>query len=285
MIKSILFITGISGSGRAEVIKALEDLDFFCVDNFPIALLQELIRVVDLSSLNEQNLSISLDIRSHDFITNFLPTLDKLDVDDTPHRLLFLDCNDEVLVRRYSETRRRHPLQKSSSLFEAITEERVLLSKIRARANFILDTSSLKTQELRERISDLILKQDVSLDLVINVLSFGFKNGVPLDADFMFDVRFLANPYYETDLRPQNGLDLAVSEFVFSQLEATQAVSSISDLMKDWIPLHTKAGKTSLTIAIGCTGGQHRSVAITEKVSETLTQKFKRVTPIHRDIR
>ena len=176
MIKSILFITGISGSGRAEVIKALEDLDFFCVDNFPLALLQELIRVVDLSSLNEQNLSISLDIRSHDFITNFLPTLDKLDLDETPHRLLFLDCNDEVLVRRYSETRRRHPLQKSSSLFEAITEERVLLSKIRARANFILDTSSLKTQELRERISDLILKQDVSLDLVINVLSFGFKN-------------------------------------------------------------------------------------------------------------
>ena len=284
MIKSILFITGISGSGRAEVIKALEDLDFFCVDNFPLALLQELIRVVDLSSLNEQNLSISLDIRSHDFITNFLPTLDKLDLDETPHRLLFLDCNDEVLVRRYSETRRRHPLQKSSSLFEAITEERVLLSKIRARANFILDTSSLKTQELRERISDLILKQDVSLDLVINVLSFGFKNGVPLDADFMFDVRFLANPYYDTDLRPQNGLDLAVSEFVFSQLEATQAVSSISDLMKSWIPLHIKAGKTSLTIAIGCTGGQHRSVAITEKVSETLMQKFKRVTPIHRDI-
>ncbi len=284
MIKSILFITGISGSGRAEVIKALEDLDFFCVDNFPIALLQELIRVVDLSSLNEQNLSISLDIRSHDFITNFLPTLDELDLDETPHRLLFLDCNDEVLVRRYSETRRRHPLQKSSSLFEAITEERVLLSKIRARANFILDTSSLKTQELRERISDLILKQDVSLDLVINVLSFGFKNGVPLDADFMFDVRFLANPYYDTDLRPQNGLDLAVSEFVFSQLEATQAVSSISDLMKSWIPLHIKAGKTSLTIAIGCTGGQHRSVAITEKVSETLMQKFKRVTPIHRDI-
>ena len=285
MIKSILFITGISGSGRAEVIKALEDFDFFCVDNFPIALLQDLIRVVDLSSLNEQNLSISLDIRSHDFITNFLPTLDKLDLDETPHRLLFLDCNDEVLVRRYSETRRRHPLQKSSSLFEAITEERVLLSKIRARANFILDTSSLKTQELRERISDLILKQDVSLDLVINVLSFGFKNGVPLDADFMFDVRFLANPYYDTDLRPQNGLDLAVSEFVFSQLEATQAVSSISDLMKNWIPLHIKAGKTSLTIAIGCTGGQHRSVAITEKVSETLMQKFKRVTPIHRDIR
>jgi len=284
LIKSILFITGISGSGRAEVIKALEDLDFFCVDNFPIALLQELIRVVDLSSLNEQNLSISLDIRSHDFITNFLPTLDELDLDETPHRLLFLDCNDEVLVRRYSETRRRHPLQKSSSLFEAITEERVLLSKIRARANFILDTSSLKTQELRERISDLILKQDVSLDLVINVLSFGFKNGVPLDADFMFDVRFLANPYYDTDLRPQNGLDLAVSEFVFSQLEATQAVSSISDLMKSWIPLHIKAGKTSLTIAIGCTGGQHRSVAITEKVSETLMQKFKRVTPIHRDI-
>ena len=284
MIKSILFITGISGSGRAEVIKALEDLDFFCVDNFPIALLQELIRVVDLSSLNEQNLSISLDIRSHDFITNFLPTLDELDLDETPHRLLFLDCNDEVLVRRYSETRRRHPLQKSNSLFEAITEVRVLLSKIRARANFILDTSSLKAQELRERISDLILKQDVSLDLVINVLSFGFKNGVPLDADFMFDVRFLANPYYDTDLRPQNGLDLAVSEFVFSQLEATQAVSSISDLMKNWIPLHTKAGKTSLTIAIGCTGGQHRSVAITEKVSETLMQKFKRVTPIHRDI-
>ena len=198
---------------------------------------------------------------------------------------MFLDCSDRVLVRRYSETRRRHPIHESDSLLECISKERILLSEIRASANYVLDTSSMKTQELRNRIGKLILKRDVSSEIILNVMSFGYKNGIPLDADYMFDVRFLDNPYYKTELRSQTGLDDAVSDYVFSQPEAVETVDSISNLMKHWIPLHSLTGKTSLTITIGCTGGQHRSVAITERLSKILSRKFNAVSTIHRDIR
>lgn len=159
-----------------------------------------------------------------------------------------------------------------------------MLSEIRARANFVLDTSSMKTHELRNRIGKLILNRDVNSEIILNVMSFGYKNGVPLDADFMFDVRFLDNPYYQSELRTKTGLDIAVSDYVFSQSEASEVVETISNLMKHWIPLHSQAGKTSLTISIGCTGGQHRSVAITEKLSQILSLTFGTVTTIHRDL-
>ena len=284
MNESILFVTGISGAGRAEVMKVLEDLDFFCIDNMPLVFLQNLTQLTSLSTKYKQRLAIAVDVRGHDFFSNFLTTIDNLQNEGASHNILFLDCDDDVLVRRYSETRRRHPIQKSDSLYECIDAERILLAEIRARASFILDTSLVKTHELRKRIGQMVLHRDVSLDIIVNIMSFGFKNGVPLDADFMFDVRFLDNPYYETDLRSKTGLDLAVSEYVFSQPKAHEAVENILNLMTNWIPLHAAAGKTYLTLAIGCTGGQHRSVAITQALETSLGKLFNSVTTIHRDI-
>tara|TARA_B100001094_G_scaffold108667_1_gene104567 strand:+ start:1015 stop:1872 length:858 start_codon:yes stop_codon:yes gene_type:complete len=283
--KSIIFVTGLSGAGRSEVMKALEDLDFFCVDNLPLALLSELSKLSNSSEEVKQRLAVSLDVRGNDFFTGFLSTIDNLENSVLSNTILFLDCADNVLVRRYSETRRRHPIHESESLLECIAKERTLLSEIRARADYVLDTSSIKTHELRNRIAKLILNRDVSSDIIINVMSFGYKNGVPLDADFMFDVRFLDNPYYKSELRSKTGLDIDVADYVFSQTEAEDIIENISNLMKRLIPLHSTAGKTSLTIAIGCTGGQHRSVAITEQLSKILSKKFSSVTAIHRDIK
>ena len=285
MNKSIIFVTGLSGAGRSEVMKALEDLDFFCVDNLPLALLSELSKLSNSSEEPKQRLAVSLDVRGNDFFTGFLSTIDNLENSVLSNTILFLDCADNVLVRRYSETRRRHPIHESESLLECIAKERTLLSEIRARADYVLDTSSIKTHELRNRIAKLILNRDVSSDIIINVMSFGYKNGVPLDADFMFDVRFLDNPYYKSELRSKTGLDIDVADYVFSQTEAEDIIENISNLMKRLIPLHSTAGKTSLTIAIGCTGGQHRSVAITEQLSKILSKKFNSVTAIHRDIK
>ena len=283
--KSIIFVTGLSGAGRSEVMKALEDLDFFCVDNLPLALLSDLSKLSNSSEEPKQRLAVSLDVRGNDFFTGFLSTIDNLENSVLSNTILFLDCADNVLVRRYSETRRRHPIHESESLLECIAKERTLLSEIRARADYVLDTSSIKTHELRNRIGKLILNRDVSSDIIINVMSFGYKNGVPLDADFMFDVRFLDNPYYKSELRSKTGLDIDVADYVFSQTEAEDIIENISNLMKRLIPLHSTAGKTSLTIAIGCTGGQHRSVAITEQLSKILSKKFNSVTAIHRDIK
>ena len=285
MNKSIIFVTGLSGAGRSEVMKALEDLDFFCVDNLPLALLSDLSKLSNSSEEPKQRLAVSLDVRGNDFFTGFLSTIDNLENSALSNTILFLDCADNVLVRRYSETRRRHPIHESESLLECIAKERTLLSEIRARADYVLDTSFIKTHELRNRIAKLILNRDVSSDIIINVMSFGYKNGVPLDADFMFDVRFLDNPYYKSELRSKTGLDIDVADYVFSQTEAEDIIENISNLMNRLIPLHSTAGKTSLTIAIGCTGGQHRSVAITEQLSKILSEKFSSVTAIHRDIK
>ena len=285
MNKSIIFVTGLSGAGRSEVMKALEDLDFFCVDNLPLALLSDLSKLSNSSEEPKQRLAVSLDVRGNDFFTGFLSTIDNLENSVQSNTILFLDCADDVLVRRYSETRRRHPIHESESLLECIAKERTLLSEIRARADYVLDTSSIKTHELRNRIGKLILNRDVSSDIIINVMSFGYKNGVPLDADFMFDVRFLDNPYYKSELRSKTGLDIDVADYVFSQTEAEDIIENISNLMNRLIPLHSTAGKTSLTIAIGCTCGQHRSVAITEQLSKILSKKFSSVTAIHRDIK
>ncbi|MDG2403069.1 MAG: RNase adapter RapZ [Amylibacter sp.] len=285
MNKSIIFVTGLSGAGRSEVMKALEDLDFFCVDNLPLALLSDLSDLSNTSNEPTQRLAVSLDVRGNDFFSGFLSTIDNLENSVQSNTILFLDCADDVLVRRYSETRRRHPIHESESLLECISKERRLLSEIRARADYVLDTSNMKTHELRNRIGKLILNRDVSSDIIVNVMSFGYKNGVPLDADFMFDVRFLDNPYYKSKLRSKTGLDIDVADYVFSQTEAEDIIKNISNLMERLIPLHSTAGKTSLTIAIGCTGGQHRSVAITEQLSKILSKKFSSVTAIHRDIK
>ena len=264
--------------------KVLEDLGFFCIDNLPLALLPKLTQLTELSTEPEQRLAVAIDMRGRNFFSKFLVAVDGLQDGGTPYHILFLDCVDDILVRRYSETRRRHPMCESGSLYESIAAQRVLLAQIRARADFVLDTSLIKTYELRKRVGQMAFQRDVSLDLIVNIMSFGFKNGVPLDADLMFDMRFIANPYYEVGLRSQTGLDAAVSGYIFAQPRALEAVKSISSLIGSWIPLYASAGKTCLTVAIGCTGGQHRSVAITMALANSLSEQFNLVNAFHRDM-
>ena len=281
----MLLVTGMSGAGKTAVMKTLEDLDFFCIDNLPPLLLKELSNLSDLSSEQGDRIAVSMDVRGRSMFDHLLAAVDQLREDGVAHRILFLDCSDDVLVRRYSESRRRHPVREGHSLYEQIAAERSLLAEVRDRADFVLDTTGTNTHELKERLGRIVLNRDVTLDLDVDVMSFGFKHGVPLDADLMFDVRFLTNPYYEPELRPQTGLDGPVADYVFAQPEAQNLIDEISTVLKRWIPLYAAAGKARLTVAIGCTGGQHRSVAITERLASRLAQHFNHVAPVHRDLK
>lgn len=285
MNKPMLLVTGMSGAGKTEVMKTLEDLDFFCIDNLPPLLLKELSDLSDLSSEQGDRIAVAMDVRGRSMFDHLLAAVGQLREDGVAHRILFLDCRDDVLVRRYSESRRRHPVREGHSLYEQIAAERSLLAEVRDRADFVLDTTGTNTHELKERLGRIVLNRDVTLELDVDVMSFGFKHGVPLDADLMFDVRFLTNPYYEPELRPQTGLDGPVAEYVFAQPEAQNLIDEIGTILKRWIPLYAAAGKARLTVAIGCTGGQHRSVAIAERLASLLAQHFNHVAPVHRDLK
>jgi UPF0042 nucleotide-binding protein len=280
----LLIVTGLSGAGKTEAMKALEDLGYFCIDNLPPSLLTQLSQLPAFTADSRESIAIAMDVRGRSMFTDLFAALDVLRSDGVLHKILFLDCADDLLVRRYSETRRRHPVREGHSLYEQIAAERRLLSKVRERADLVLDTTRINPRELKIRLGRLVLNQEVSIGIDIDVMSFGFKHGVPLDADLMFDVRFLPNPYYDTELRPLTGLDKPVADYIFLQPETNLFIDEICPLIERWIPLHAASGKARLTIAIGCTGGQHRSVAIAECVSKRLTKHFTHVLPFHRDL-
>jgi UPF0042 nucleotide-binding protein len=280
----LLIVTGLSGAGKTEAMKALEDLGYFCIDNLPPSLLTQLSQLPAFIADSRERIAIAMDVRGRSMFTDLFAALDVLRSDGVLHKILFLDCADDLLVRRYSETRRRHPVREGHSLYEQIAAERRLLSKVRERADLVLDTTRINPRELKIRLGRLVLNQEVSIGIDIDVMSFGFKHGVPLDADLMFDVRFLPNPYYDTELRPLTGLDKPVADYIFLQPETNLFIDEICPLIERWIPLHAASGKARLTIAIGCTGGQHRSVAIAECVSKRLTKHFTHVLPFHRDL-
>jgi UPF0042 nucleotide-binding protein len=264
--------------------KALEDLGYFCIDNLPPSLLTQLSQLPALTADSRERIAIAMDVRGRSMFTDLFAALDVLRSDGVLHKILFLDCADDLLVRRYSETRRRHPVREGHSLYEQIAAERRLLSKVRERADLVLDTTRINPRELKIRLGRLVLNQEVSIGIDTDVMSFGFKHGVPLDADLMFDVRFLPNPYYDTELRPLTGLDKPVADYIFLQPETNLFIDEICPLIERWIPLHAASGKARLTIALGCTGGQHRSVAVAECVSKLLTKHFTHVLPFHRDL-
>lgn len=280
----LLLVTGLSGAGKSEAMKALEDLGFFCIDNLPPAFLPQLTSLQALAVHHQHRIAVAVDVRGRSMFDDLFVALDRLQADDVRHQILFLDCADDVLVRRYSETRRRHPVQEGHSIFEHIAAERRLLAGVRDRADLVLDTTQMNAHDLKARLGRIVLGRDVTNALDVDVMSFGFKHGVPLDADLMFDVRFLPNPHYDPILRTQTGLDAPVAEFVFAQPETTLVVDEILALLVRWIPLHAAAGKARLTVAIGCTGGQHRSVAIAERLAQRLRERFEDVTAVHRDL-
>ena len=280
----LLLVTGLSGAGKTQAMKALEDLGFFCIDNLPPTFLPQLTQLRELTVDRGHRIAVAMDVRGRAMFADLFIALDQLQADGVPHQILFLDCADDVLVRRYSETRRRHPISEGHSLYEQIEAERRLLAEVRDRADLLVDTSHMSTHDLKARLGRMVLGRDVADALDVDVLSFGFKHGVPLDADLLFDVRFLPNPYYDLALRPLTGLDAPVVDHVLGQPEAAAYLDELQRLLERWIPLYAKAGKARLTVGIGCTGGQHRSVAIAEALARWLATRFEDVTAVHRDL-
>jgi UPF0042 nucleotide-binding protein len=280
--KELVIVTGISGSGKASALKAFEDLGFHCVDNLPLELLPHFSDLVSKSTEVERA-AIVVDVREGptlDRLPEILKEVKKL----LPTRVVFLDAQDAVLVRRYSETRRPHPLGRSETVSRSIVEERQLLDPIRNVADTLIDTSNFNVHELRAHIQSRFGHKDEAKQLLVSCLSFGFKNGVPLDADMVFDVRFLPNPHFVPEFRKMTGLDPKVAAYVRGFPQTKEFLSNVTKMMLYLLPHYVEEGKSYLTVAFGCTGGQHRSVMMAEEVKKRLAKAGYRVKALHRDM-
>jgi len=284
-LSKFVVLTGLSGSGKSQAIRALEDLGFFCVDNLPIALIPTLAQL----SLREgiSRVALVVDIREGSFLSDFPKVFRRLRaMKGLEPKLIFLEARNETLVRRFSETRRPHPLGGGGSVSEGIKRERTRLSAIRKMADEIIDTSQLTVHELRQTFMSISRHKTGRARLVVTLLSFGFKHGVPVDADLLFDVRFLPNPHFVTTLRRRTGRDRAVVQYMLRHPATREFLVKTSDLLRFLLPLYLQEGKSYLTIAVGCTGGRHRSVMIAEALRRGLIPAPAGVTvrAKHRDI-
>jgi len=280
--KELVIVTGISGAGKASALKAFEDLGFHAVDNLPLGMLAEFARLI-CNSAEVERAAIVVDVREGatlDRLPDILKEVRKL----LPTRVVFLDAQDAVLVRRYSETRRPHPLRRSETVSRSIVEERQLLDPIRNVADTLIDTSNFNVHELRAHIQSRFGEEERKPQLLVSCLSFGFKNGVPLDADIVFDVRFLPNPHFVPEFRKRTGKDPKVAAYVRSFPQTEEFLERVSELMLYLLPHYVEEGKSYLTVAFGCTGGQHRSVMMAEEVKRRLKRAGYQVKSAHRDI-
>lgn len=282
---SLMIITGLSGAGKSSVLRTLEDFGYFCVDNLPPSLIPTFMELCSQARKPIDRIAIVVDIRGGEFFHDLSRAL--ADVKETGIRpvILFLEADDDTLIRRYKFTRRRHPLSEQSGVLESIRDEREMLKDIRDKAHVVIDTSNLESQELRRQIIEIVSRTVNLEQLIINVLTFGFKHGIPLDADLVFDVRFLPNPYYVDELKTQSGLDEEVAKYVLESPVSQKFLQYTTEFLDFLIPNFIEEGKTHLTIAIGCTGGRHRSVVIGEKIREYLESRGYMVIVEHRDIR
>lgn len=281
-VKELVIVTGISGAGKASALKAFEDLGYHCVDNLPLELLPDFSELVGASSEVERA-AIVVDVREGatlDRLPEVLKSIRKL----LRTRVVFLDAQDSVLVRRYSETRRPHPLGKSETVWRSIVEERQLLDPIRNVADTLIDTSNFNVHELRADILARFGHDEESKRLLVSSLSFGFKNGVPLDADMVFDVRFLPNPHFVPEFRKKTGLDPKVAAYIRKFPQTGEFLDRVTNLMLYLLPHYVEEGKSYLTVAFGCTGGQHRSVMMAEEIRKRLEKAGYQVKALHRDI-
>jgi UPF0042 nucleotide-binding protein len=277
----LVIITGMSGSGKASVLKAFEDLGYYCVDNLPVQLIPQFAELAVQSS-EIRLTALVVDVREGAKLED-LPGILKFVRRMIPTKVVFLEASDEVLLRRFSETRRPHPLGADSSVKTALKEERHHLSAIRRLADFVIDTSKFNVHELRAHIKERFHEQSAEKSILISCVSFGFRQGVPEDADLVFDVRFLPNPHFVPEFRPLTGRDHRVAKYIRSFPQTREFISRISDLLVYLIPHYIHEGKSYLTIAFGCTGGQHRSVMIAEDVGKRLRRSDYRVKVVHRD--
>lgn len=282
--RDLVLITGMSGAGRSEAIHTFEDLGYFCIDNLPPTLIGQLVALTALPGSRVRRIAVVCDVRGGSFFDDLVGELVKLEDAGQPFRILFLTADDRTLVRRFKETRRRHPLSEVGSVTEGIAVERELVEAVRERADLIIDTSDLRPQELRALIRESFVALGQERQFSITVSSFGFKYGVPIDADIVMDVRFLPNPYYVDRLRAKTGLDRPVRSFVLDKPETATFLERWYALLDFLLPNFLSEGKTHLNIALGCTGGMHRSVALAERTAEHVRGLGYPVTVSHRDI-
>lgn len=273
-----------SGAGKSTALKNLEDFGYFCVDNLPVELIPKFAEIAYDSGTDVNNVAIGVDIRSGDGIVRLSGYLEELKGQGYPFEILFLDASDEVIVKRYKETRRSHPLARSGRVEAGIEKERQTIGFLREMASYIIDTSNLLTRECRSELEKIFVDNQEYANFIITIVSFGFKYGIPRDADLVFDVRFLPNPYYVPELKPLTGNEKPVQEFVMSAPEAGIFLDKLQDMMKFLIPNYIKEGKNQLVVAIGCTGGKHRSVTLANGLYRALLSADESVRIEHRDI-
>ncbi len=281
---NIVIVTGLSGAGKSQALKTLEDVGYFCVDNLPPSLIPTFIDLYSQVKKQAIQIAIVVDIRGGEFFMDLADALTALREKAIRPTVLFLEAEDETLVRRYKETRRRHPLSQQSGILEGIREERQILSDLKTASDIIIDTSNLAPAEFRRQLAEVFSKSVSPQKLLITIISFGFKYGLPMDADLVFDVRFLPNPHYIKELRPLTGLDPKVAEYVKDSPVTAEFMSRFQHFTGFLLPNYVEEGKTHLTIAVGCTGGKHRSVVVGQLIKAYLEALEHTVIIEHRDI-
>ena len=279
----VLIVTGLSGAGRSRAANALEDLDWYVIDNLPPQLLPAMAGMMTTVGAGVHRLAAVVDVRSREFFASFMQYLGQLRESGISLRLIFLDASDSVLIRRFESSRRPHPLQGTGSILDGIEHERTLLAGLKAQADNVIDTTDYSVHDLARRVRELVATES-ELALQVTVMSFGFKYGLPLDADHVLDVRFIPNPYWVTELRHLTGRDEPVAEYVFRQDGAAEFVDGYAALLAPALPAYIEELKPNVTIAVGCTGGKHRSVASAERISARLRANGFKVSTQHRDL-
>ncbi len=279
-----VIVTGMSGAGKSTALRMLEDMGFFCVDNLPVILIPKFADITHDDKLDVDDVAIGVDIRSGDALGQLSVCLEEMKKSNYNYEILFLDASEQALVKRYKETRRNHPLSKGGRINEGIAKEREKIEFLKQRADYIVDTSNLLTRELKAELDKIFITGGTYNNIIITVMSFGFKYGIPRDSDLVFDVRFLPNPYYDLNLRPMTGNDKPVSDMVSGSEEYEPFMKKLYDMIDFLLPYYKREGKNQLVISVGCTGGKHRSVTVANDLHERLQKLPYTVRLFHRDI-
>ena len=280
----VVIISGLSGAGKSQAVNCLEDMGYYCIDNLPPALVKNFIEL----AMSERNLiekaAFVIDIRGGDFFEDIKPCLAYLKEKELDHKVLFLEASNEVLIRRFKETRRLHPLNEDGENLVGIEKEREILSDLRTVADYVIDTSNMKAAKLKQELKSIFENGEEEIKFIVNIMSFGFKHGIPLEADMVFDMRFLPNPYYVPSLKKLTGNSKKIQDYVLKYDEAQQFIENVDRMLKQMIPCYIREGKYHLNLAFGCTGGHHRSVTMANVFAKKLKESGLRITIEHRDL-
>ena len=279
----LIIVTGLSGAGKSQAMKCLEDLGYYCVDNMPPRLITEFVSLAGSSGAEIDKAAFVVDIRGGMFFEDLLASLEELEKAGVSYRIMYLEASDQTLLRRYKETRRNHPMSQGGSIADGISREREKLGDIKKIASFVIDTTGLKTAGLNKQIKNL-LQSDENDSFTLEIMSFGYKNGIPAEADFVFDTRFLPNPFYVTSLKKLTGNNKKVREYVMRSKLSQRFLHNVAGMIETIIPAFINEGKYHLVVAFGCTGGQHRSVTMANELSEILRDNGRTVRTTHRDL-